>query len=117
MATRTTYLIISGPDITPKSVRRHALPKEVQFESVDVTEGGSERQPTVKWTHRTPIEEEEDLHGIARQVSASFPTASVFVVTVEERFDQVERLQTHLYMNGKDAGEVEHGYVFNVGSG
>jgi hypothetical protein len=36
---------------------------------------------------------------------------------VEERFNNVEHVRTVVYIAGREAGEIEHGFAFNVGAG
>jgi hypothetical protein len=116
MAAITTHLIFSGPEMEGEEAARHSLFEDVQFDDVQVLKSSSDQQPGLKMIHKSPLEEEAvDFSRLARQASEVFPTATVLVMNVEERFDQVERVQTRLYIGGKNAGEVEHGYVFNIG--
>lgn len=117
MATVTSYLILSGSESDVEAIPGHSLLEDVSFDDMEVIESSADQQPRVKIKHTSALEEETDYNRIAREMSASFPTSTVLVVEVEERFDQVERVQTRLYMEGKSAGEVEHGYVFNIGGG
>ncbi len=118
MAAVTTYLLFSGPELDGETVTRHSLFDDVEFDEVEVREASTEQQPRLHLTYEGALEEEEaDFSRLAREASEVFPAAAVLVVEVEERFGQVERVQTRLFIGGKDAGEVEHGYVFNVGGG
>lgn len=118
MAAVTTHLILSGPELDGETVARHFLFEDVEFGEVEDHESSPEQQPHLHLRHESPLEEEGvDFPRLAREASEVFPGATVLVLEVEERFGQVERVQTRLFIGGKDAGEVEQGYVFNVGGG
>jgi hypothetical protein len=50
-------------------------------------------------------------------LSSAFPEAPVTYCEVEERFNNVEHFRTVVYVAGREAGEIEHGFAFNVGAG
>lgn len=114
MATITTYLLVSGLE-DPRSVLDHDLFGDYAFEQRETQEAGEHQRSALTFALEQPLDEAEDLSGAIRDFSADVPSATVVLCEVEERFDQVERLQLHLFRNGKDGGDLEHGYVFNVG--
>jgi hypothetical protein len=116
MATITTYVLVSGPEDLA-SVPEHELFSAYAFEQRGTQEGGEEQLPAATFALEQPLDDAEELVGVVRAFSADVPTASVVLCEVEERFDQVERLQLHVFRDWKRGGAVEHGYVFNVGPG
>lgn len=114
MATVTTYLLVSGAD-DPEAVRAHSVVEEAALEVQDTRDGDADRLSGVTFTHEAPLDDRDDLRETAQAVSESFPDAVVLLCEVEERFDHIERLQTKMYRGGRDAGNIEHGYVFNIG--
>ena len=116
MATRTTYLLVSGPDDV-SAVQEHPLVEDEALEVREVVRADSDQAASLTLAHQAPVEAQPDLSDTARALSAAFPHATVLLCAVEERFDQIERVQATTYRDGKDAGKVEHGYIFNVGGG
>ena len=116
MATITTYLLVSGPE-QPDAVPDHELFTKYAFDHRGTQAAGEQQLTAVTFALEQPLDEADDLDDAARNLSSDFPTATVVLCEVEERFDQVERLQVHLYRDGLRGGDVDHGYVFNVGSG
>jgi hypothetical protein len=114
MASLTTYLLVSGPD-APRDVETHPALESYDVTARDVTD--DEAVPRITLVHESALEDRVDLREPARALSAAFPTATVVLSVVEERFDHIERLETRLYRDGNNAGKIEHGYVFNVGQG
>ncbi len=116
MATLTTYLLISGASDL-EAVQEHDLISECNFECRERSEAGDEQLPAVQFALEEPLDEADDLEESARQLSTDVPDASVVLCEVEERFDQVERLQMVVFRDGKRGSDLEHGYILNVGSG
>jgi hypothetical protein len=114
MATTITYVLVSGADDV-SAVRDHQLVSESVLEHRETRDSGPQQVSAVSFAAEQPLEEEEKLSDVAREMSDEFSEATVILCEVEERFDHVERLQTLVFMNGKNAGKVEHGYIFNVG--
>lgn len=114
MATTITYLLVSGANDV-EAVSDHPTISESEMDHRETRESGAERVSTVSFAAEQPLEEGDDLVDPARELSSAFPEATVVLCEVEERFDQVERLQTMVFMEGKNGGKVEHGYIFNVG--
>lgn len=116
MATITTYLLVSGPE-APEAVSDHEVFAEYAFDHRGTQAAGEQQLPAVTFALEQPLEEAADLDAAVRDLSADLPEATVVLCEVEERFDQVERLQVYVYRNGKRGGTLDHGYVFNVGPG
>jgi hypothetical protein len=116
MANVVTYAIVSGPDDLA-AVREHDLIEENGFEVHREEEGDGETDPSVTFTVGSALEEHEALEGPCRHLSEAFPEAVVVYTEVEERFDNVERLKVRVFRDGRRAGHLEHGSVFNVGAG
>lgn len=114
MATITTYLLVSDAE-DPELVSEHDIFEKYAFEHRETQEAGEHQCPAVTFALEQPLDEAEDLSGATRDFSEKVPSATVVLCEVEERFDQVERLQLRLFRNGKDSGDLEHGYVLNVG--
>jgi len=114
MAATTIYLLVSGIE-EPGTVQSHALFETHDFEVRERFETSGDQHAALTFAVEQPIEEAVDLEGDVRQFSADVPEATVVMCEVEERFDQVERLQVNVFSNGKQGGNIEHGYVFNVG--
>jgi len=115
MASLTTYLLVSGIE-NPQEVKMHPIVADRKFDLHDATEAEADGE-TVVFVTSAALEEAEDLSGPARALSSAFPSAIVQLCEAEERFDQLERVRTVLYQDGAWAGEIEHGYVFNIGTG
>ena len=114
MASLTTYLLVSGVE-RPADVESHPAVEARALEVRDTI--GDDPVPRITLVDERPLEEAEPLDETARTLSEAFPDATVLLSTVEERFDHIERVETVLYRDGKNAGKIEHGYVFNVGRG
>jgi hypothetical protein len=114
MATITTHLLVSGPSRLD-GLSAHDLFGEYGFEERGTHEAGPEHLPAAKFVLKQPLEEAQHLEEEVRRFSTDVPDATVILCEVEERFDQVERLQIVVFRDGKRGGDVEHGYVFNVG--
>jgi hypothetical protein len=113
MASLTTYILVSGVE-DPDEVTNHQAVEERDLEIHTPAEPEAD-VVTLTFVRSSPLEEAEDLGVAARAFSTAFPSAVVQMCVVEERFDQVERVRTVLYQDGTEAGEIEHGYVFNIG--
>jgi hypothetical protein len=116
MATLTTYLLISGTNDL-EAVQEHELISDRDFECRDRGEAGDAQMSAVQFALEEPLDEADDLEESVRQFSTDVPDATVVLCEVEERFDQVERLRMVVFRDGKRGGDLEHGYIFNVGSG
>ena len=114
MASIKTYLVVSSPD-DPTSVRGHSVIEEYDLDLHTEQESKDNQCASVTFVHESTLEEHSDMTGPARELSTAFPDATVVLHVIEERFDHIERLQMHIYSGGKEAGEVEHGYIFNIG--
>lgn len=115
MASRVTYLLVSDPD-DPKAVREHSAITEAEFEYRTSFGEGEDTRPALQFAAESPIDDPGDVISACRALSTAFPTATIVVCEVEERFDHVERLKTSVFRAGDIAGEIEHGYVYNVGA-
>lgn len=116
MATVITYLLVSNPS-DPEAVEAHPIIQEHGFER-QLVEGleESDSLSALKFVVASALEDSADLEGPCKNLSETFPKATVTFCQVEERFDQVEHLRSIVFIGGKWAGEIEHGYVFNVGT-
>ncbi|MCS3640155.1 hypothetical protein [Salinibacter ruber] len=116
MATVVTYLLVSNPE-DPEAVRSHALIDEHELEERPIEDDETEEtRLALKFAATSALEDRADLESPCRQLSEAFPEATVTYCEVEERFDHVERLRSVVFIGGKRAGHIEHGYVFNVGT-
>lgn len=113
MASLTTYLLVSGTD-APRDIETHPTLESYEWAVRDVTDDEG-TVPRITLVHDCPLEDRVDLSEPARALSDALPDATVILSVVEERFDHIERLETVLYRDGNKAGNIEHGYVFNVG--
>jgi hypothetical protein len=116
MATVVTYLLVSAPN-DPDAVCDHSLLEEHGFER-EPMEGreDDESLPALKFSVAHALEEKPSLKEPCRTLSAAFPDATITFCEVEERFDQVEHLQSVVFIGGEHAGEIEHGYMLNIGA-
>jgi hypothetical protein len=114
MASTITYLIVSSPD-DPDSVRDHRVIEECDFDLHAEQKRTDNQCASVTFVHESTLEDHWDATEPARELSTAFPSATVVLHVIEERFDHIERLQMNIYSGGRNAGEVEHGYVFNIG--
>lgn len=115
MATVVTYLLVSAPK-DPDAVGSHPILEEHGFEPRRMERDESEAPPALKFVVTSALEDSPSLEAPCRQLSAAFPEATVTFCEVEERFDQVEHLRSVVFIGGQQAGEIEHGYVLNVGT-
>lgn len=116
MATLTTYLLVTGPE-QPATVPDHDLFSTYAFEQRGRQEAGEQRLSSFTFALEQPLDDAEDLEESVRTFSGDVPAATVVLCEIEERFDQMERLQLQVFRNGKQGGDIEHGYVFNVRPG
>lgn len=114
MASRTTYLLVSNTNDVD-AVQTHSFIEEQEFEFRERWEGENVI-PSLKFVLSRPLEEAQDLEEPTRNFSSDFPDATVILSEVEERFNQIDHLQTVVFIDGKRAGEFEQGYILNVGS-
>jgi len=114
MATITTYLLVTGAE--PEAVRSHELIEAYDFKERDAYEPSDQQLPAIKFALEQPLEETDDLEEKARELSADVSPAGVVMCEVEERFDQVERLQVVVFQEGKRGGGLEHGHFYNLGT-
>jgi len=114
MATVVTYLLVSNPD-DPDAVRSHPILEAHGFEPQPMPETDDERLPALKFAVGSALDDRSPLEAPCRELSEAFPNATITYCEVEERFDHVEHLRSVVFIGGKQAGEIEHGYVFNVG--
>lgn len=116
MATVVTYLLVSAPN-DPEAVRSHPLLEEHGFERQPMEDRDEkETLPALRFAVASALEESASLEAPCRELSAAFPEATVTFCEVEERFDQVEHLRSVVFIEGQRVGEIEHGYVFNMGA-
>jgi hypothetical protein len=115
MASLTTYLLVSHID-DPDEVKRHPVVAERAFD-IHTPPDPEAEIGSIAFVHRSALEDAEDLGPAARELSTAFPSAIVQLCVFEERFDQLERGRAVLYKDGTHAGEIEHGYIFNIGGG
>jgi len=115
MASVITYLVVSAPD-DPSAVQGHTALEDTPLELQETTEAADGQAPSLTFAHQESLEDAPGLNTTARALSEAFSEATVLLTVIEERFDHIERLQTKIYSDGNDAGELEHGYIFNIGS-
>lgn len=116
MATLVTYLLVSDPS-DPEAVSAHSLLQEHGFEQRPMEETeGRDALPALRFAVASALEDSTSLEEPCRELSTAFPEATVTFCEVEERFDQVEHLRSIVFIDGQKAGEIEHGYVLNVGT-
>lgn len=116
MATVITYLLVSAPDDSD-AVSAHPVLKEHGFERRPI-EDSEDRDalPALRFAVASALEDSVSLEEPCRELSAAFPEATITFCEVEERFDQVEHLRSVVFIDGQKAGEIEHGYVLNIGA-
>jgi len=114
MATVTTYVLISNPD-DPDAVEEHDVIDDHGFDLQNREEG--EGRASLRYKTETALQERANLEEPVRELSTAFPEAAVTFCEVEERFNNVEHVRTVVYIDGREAGEIEHGFAFNVGAG
>jgi hypothetical protein len=116
MATLVTYLLVSDPN-DPDAVSEHPILQEHGFERRPMKEEDEpDALPALRFAVASALEDSASLEEPCRELSAAFPDATITFCEVEERFDQVEHLRSVLFIDGQKAGEIEHGYVLNVGT-
>ncbi|MFB6273752.1 MAG: hypothetical protein ABEL51_12740 [Salinibacter sp.] len=115
MATVVTYLLVSDPS-DPDAVRSHPMLQEHGFEPQPMEDSAEDTLPALRFAVTSALEDSANLQEPCRELSADFPKATVTFCEVEERFDQVEHLRSVVFIEGKKAGEVEHGYILNIGA-
>jgi len=115
MATVVTYLLVSNPD-DPEAVRSHPILDEHGFEHRPIEDREEEAHPALRFAVASTLEDSPSLEAPCRELSAAFPEATVTYCAVEERFDQMEHLRSVVFIGGRPAGEIEHGYVYNMGA-
>jgi len=116
MATVVTYLLVSDPE-DPEAVRSHPILEEHDFE-VQSTEDreAKDAPPALKFAVANALDDSTSLETPCRELSAAFPDAIVTYCEIKERFEQVEHLRSIVFIGGQQAGEIEHGHLFNVGA-
>ena len=116
MATVVTYLLVSNPD-DPAAVRSHPILEEHGFECEPLEDQEeNDACPALKFVVVSPLEDSASLEAPCRELSAAFPDATITYCEIKERFEQVEHLRSIVFIGGQQAGEIEHGYLFNVGT-
>ncbi len=115
MASRTTYLIVSNTNDVD-AVQSHPFIEEQGFELQERWEGEEDVIPSLKFVLSRPLEETPGFEEPTSNFSSAFPDATVILCEVEERFNQIDHLQTVVFIDGQRAGEFEQGYILNVGS-
>jgi hypothetical protein len=114
MATAITYLLVSGAQKS-QDVEANPKIKESDFELEKSFEEQGEIGSALRFSVRRPLEEKESGTELASMMSEAFPEATVTLCTIEQRFNQIEHLQTIVFQKGRRAGEIEHGYLYTVG--
>lgn len=115
MASLTTYLLVSNPDDLD-AAQNHSIIEKEGFELQRRWDGDGDEAPALKFVMTTPLEERPDLERPCRKLSSAFPHATIIYCEIEERFNQIDHLQTVIFIDGCRAGEFEQGYILNVGS-
>lgn len=115
MASVTSYLLVSNVE-DEDAVCSHSVIADNGFELRKRSDEEEDAISFLKFAATGSLEEKPDLKRPSRSLSSEFPEATVIYCEVEERFDQIEHFQTTVFINGRRAGEMEHGYVLNVGS-
>ncbi|PSQ65629.1 MAG: hypothetical protein BRD32_04065 [Bacteroidetes bacterium QH_2_64_74] len=115
MATVVTYLLVSNPK-DPDAVRTHPILEEHEFEPQPTDDGGNGEPTSLKFAVASALEDSTSLEAPCKELSADFPDATITFCEVEERFEQVEHFRSVVIIDGQEAGEIEHGYVFNIGT-
>lgn len=115
MATVVSYVLISGPR-NPDDLAEHPVFDDDGFALKEHAGDASDELSSLTFALTTSLEEKPSLDDECQTLSSEFPEAVVTLCQVEERFDQIEHLRSVVYMQGQQAGEIEHGYVLNVGT-
>lgn len=115
MASVVTYLLVSNPK-DPDVVRTHPIIQKHGFEPQTANNGDESEPPALKFAVASALEDSSSLEAPCRKLSAAFPEATITFCEIEERFDQIEHVRSVVFIDGQQAGEIEHGYVFNVGT-
>lgn len=114
MATVATHLLVSQSD-NPEAVRAHAAIEAHGFAVQVPDESSSSTSQALQFSVTQALDEHERLDAPARELSAAFPSAIVTVYELEERFDQIERVWSAVFVGGEQVGELTHGSVFHSG--
>jgi hypothetical protein len=115
MATVATHLLVSQSD-DPEAVRAHPAIEAQGFEPQVSDEPSSSSPPgSLQFSVTHALDEHERLDEPARRLSAAFPSAIVTLYEVEERFEQIERVWSAVFVDGEQVGELTHGSVFHAG--
>lgn len=125
MATVVTYILVSDPR-DPDAVRSHPVIDEQPIDEQpigekDETHESGERatgdtRAALRFSVARPLEDHERLDAPCRDLSSAFSEATVILCEVEERFDQIEHLRSVVFIGGQQAGHIEHGSIFSVGT-
>lgn len=115
MASVVTYLLVSNPK-DPDAVREHPIVQEHGFELQTASNETEGELPALKFGVASALDDSSSLEAPCRELSAAFPEATITFCEIEERFDQIEHVRSVVFIDGQQAGEIEHGYVFNVGT-
>jgi hypothetical protein len=116
MATLVTYLLVSNPN-DPDAVSAHPTLQEHGFERRPMEDPkDDDALPALRFAVASALEDSVSLEEPCRELSAAFPDATITFCEVEERLDQVEHLRSIVFIDGQKAGEIEHGYVLNIGT-
>ena len=115
MATVVTYLLVSNPK-DPDAVRTHPTLEKHGFEPQPTDDRENGELTSLKFAAASALEDSTSLKDSCRELSADFPDATITFCEVEERFEQVEHFRSVVFIDGQEAGEIEHGYVFNIGT-
>lgn len=116
MATVVTYLLVSNPE-DPEAVRSHSIINEHGFELQPMEDREeNDALPALRFAVGSALEDSSSLEAPCRELSAAFPNATITFCEVKERFEQVEHLRSIVFIDGQQAGKIEHGYLFNVGT-
>lgn len=114
MASVVSYVLASRLH-EPSAVKEHSVVADYDLELQTETDDDAENVCSVTFSVTSSLEEMESLDECCRELSSEFPDAVITLCEVEERFDQVEHLRCVVFMDGREGGEIEHGYVLNVG--
>jgi len=115
MASVTTYILISGIEHVEK-VKNYGVLEDLEVEYEEtVREETDKPAGTIRYSVEQPLEDRVDLTPPSQQLSSSFPEGTVVICEIVNRFRQIERVETAVFRDGDQVGDIEHGYVYNVG--
>lgn len=114
MAKVTTYLLVSNLK-EGKTPEDHQVIGERGFEVEKIFDQKDSVTRAVQFSVEYPIEENESMKETATEISEAFPESTVTLCEVEQRLGQIEHVHTTVFQNGSYAGEIEHGFLYNVG--